>query len=250
MIASLMMYLRPETAAANVRYWDLIRAALQRRGIAAPVTLSNDKDPLTVWSDAGLVLSQTCGMPYRLFLHDSVTLVGTPDFGVPGCPSGYYHSVAVVRKDAESSQLRDFRQARLAFNERHSQSGFAAAYSASRRASFWFENRLATGGHLASAKAVAEGRADIAFLDAVTWRLIERYEGFASLLRPLMQTECTPGLPYITALKDRATEIAAAVEEAITSLTPEDRDVLGLLGLVRIKPEDYLAIPNPPEDAG
>ncbi|MBT5852041.1 MAG: hypothetical protein HOH36_16560, partial [Acidimicrobiaceae bacterium] len=47
-----------------------------------------------------------------------------------------------------------------------------------------------------------------------------------------------------------ADAIFAAVERAILELTATDRAILGLVGLVRIPAEDYLAIPNPPESAG
>ena len=77
MIASLMMYARPELEAPHARYWQAIRAALAARGIAAPAALSNDAPEFEVWEDPALVLSQTCGMPYRTRLHGRVTLVGT-----------------------------------------------------------------------------------------------------------------------------------------------------------------------------
>jgi ABC-type phosphate/phosphonate transport system substrate-binding protein len=249
MIASLMMYARPELAGATERYWALIREALGARGIAAPERLTNEGDPWAVWQAPDLVLSQTCGMPYRTRLAGQVALVGTPDFGVPGCPPGYYHSVIVVRADDLREELSAFRAARFAYNERGSQSGYAAPYQATKEAGFWFEDRLQTGGHLHSARAVAEARADIAALDAVTWRLIQRYEDFAGDLRVLCETAPTPGLPYITALKAQREEVAEAVRAAIATLQEEDRAALGLRGLVQIPESAYLAIPNPPDGA-
>jgi hypothetical protein len=96
MIASLMMYARPELDPALGRYWQLIRRALAERGIDAPPALSNDAEEFAVWEAPDLVLSQTCGMPYRLRLHGSVSLIGTPDFGIEGCDPGYYRSAVVV----------------------------------------------------------------------------------------------------------------------------------------------------------
>ena len=179
MIASLMMYARPELEAAHRRYWALIRDALAARGIDAPETLSNDIEEFAVWEAPDLILSQTCGMPYRLSLHGKVQLVGTPDFGVEGCPPGYYRSAIVVRADDARLDLAAFRDARFAYNQTISQSGYAAPYAVAQRHGFWFANREQSGGHIKSAKAVAEGHADIAAIDAVTWRLIERYDDFA-----------------------------------------------------------------------
>ena len=59
MIASLMMYLRPETAEAHARYWALICEELAARGIAAPETLNNKAEEFTVWKAPDLTLSQT-----------------------------------------------------------------------------------------------------------------------------------------------------------------------------------------------
>ena len=117
MIASLMMYLRPETAGATARYWALIRDELATRGIAAPEELSNEVEEFAVWKAENLILSQTCGMPYRLCLHDCVTLIGTPDLGVEGCLPGHYNSVFVVRADDPRETISDFRTARFAYNQ-------------------------------------------------------------------------------------------------------------------------------------
>ena len=247
MIASLMMYARPELRGPHDRYWALIRSELATRGIDSPVHVSNDIDAATVWTDPALVLSQTCGMPYRLGLHDKVALVGTPDYGLEDCPPGYYRSPIVVRRADPRNALPDFAEARFAYNDTQSQSGFASMYNTTKPLGFWFSDRHASGGHLASARMVAEKRADIAALDAVTWALIQRYDSFASDLRVLGWTEPTPGLPYITAKTANANATFAAVQAAIERLDHADRAALMLKGMVRIAKEDYLAVPNPPE---
>lgn len=247
MIASLMMYLRPETAAATANYWQHIRAALADRGIPTPETLENDRPEFEVWQAPDLVLSQTCGMPYRRWLADQVQLVGTPDYGLPGCPQGHYNSVIVVRALDPRKDLAAFRDARFAYNQTFSQSGFAAPHALARARGFWFSDRRQSHGHQQSARAVAERRADIAALDAVSWRLIQRYDDFAARLRVLCQTPPTPGLPYITGPQTDAAAVFDGVREAIGALSSEDRDILGLTGIHRLAKSAYLAIPNPPE---
>ena len=247
MIASLMMYMRPELDAAHARYWGLIRAELSARGVAAPLALSHDVDEFKVWNDPYLVLSQTCGMPYRKWLHDKVTLIGTPDFGVPDCPPGYYKSAIVVRADDTRGALPDFKDVRFAFNQTFSQSGFAAPYAHTKPLGFWFTDRVQSHSHLSSARAVAEGQADIAALDAVSWRLIARYEPFAERLRVLEWTSPTPGLPYIAAAGADQPATFDAVSAAIAALEGPDRAAMGIQGLIPIPKEAYLAVPNPPE---
>ncbi len=85
MTASLPMYDTPTTRAANDRFWHLIRED--------DTELDRVTDPHVTWMSQHLVLSQTCGLPYRRDLHGRVKLIGTPDYGVRGCPPGYYRSV-------------------------------------------------------------------------------------------------------------------------------------------------------------
>jgi ABC-type phosphate/phosphonate transport system substrate-binding protein len=92
---------------------------------------------------------------------------------------------------------------------------------------------------------VRDAKADIAAIDAVTWRLIERYDNWAEQLRVLASTPATPGLPYICASAVDARLVADAVADAIGSLTASDQQALGLHGLVRISAADYLAVPSP-----
>jgi ABC-type phosphate/phosphonate transport system substrate-binding protein len=246
MIASLMMYDRPEVAAEHAAYWSLIRAALARRGIAAPVVLANDAPVFEVWKAPDLVLSQTCGLPYRMFLADQVTLVGTPDFGIEGCPPGYYRSTVVVRADDPRETLADFADARLAYNQSHSQSGYGAIHVSARAAGFRFRDMTESGGHARSAQMVAGGKADIAALDPQTWRFICRYDHIAAQLRVLTHTMPTPGLPYITGKAQDADVIFDAVTEAIEALNPAQRAALDLRGIVRLPQDAYMTLEIPP----
>lgn len=248
MIASLPMYDRPETAGANDRFWALIRDRLRASGIAAPERLSRGTaDPFAEWEAPDLVLSQSCGFPYRARLHGRVTLVGTPDYGVEGCAPGYYCSRIVARVDDPRGALSEFEGARLAFNDPGSQSGWAALASHAPRLARG--PLLHTGAHAASARAVAGGRADLAALDAVSWALIARAEPFAARLRVVASTPPSPGLPLIAARGADAAALFDAVAAAIAALSEEDREVLLLRGLVRIPVEAYLAVPTPPPPA-
>lgn len=246
MIASLPMYYRAEVAPAHDRFWALIRAQLSVIGIDCPAELSVGDDESAAWTDPGLVLSQTCGMPYRNGLHGHVTLVGTPDYDLEGCEPGWGRSAFVVRNDDDRSTVSDFSDAVFAYNQGHSQSGFSAPYHHVAELGFWFERRHHAGQHLASARAVADGTADIAAIDVVTLRLIERYEPFVDKLTVIDHTPPNPGLPFITSSAHPQPVVFAAVMLAIEGLSDDDRDTLGLEGIVEIPAETYLAVPNPP----
>lgn len=246
MIASLPMYDRPELRAETDRYWALIRQELAARGIDAPEALSRgDEALLPHWESPDLILSQTCGFPYRARLHGQVTLVGTPDFGNEGCAPGYYRSVLIARADDVRDGFAAFDGARIAYNDGLSQSGWAAPINHAAARGVRLLPGVETGSHRASFRAVAEGRAELAAIDALTWRLIREFED-TSAVKVVGATDPTPALPYITAKGRDAAAIFDAVAAAIARLPQADRDRLHLRGIVRIPADEYLAVPIPP----
>ena len=246
MIASLPMYDRPETAEANDRLWDGIARALRARGLEAPAALDRTTGLWETWLSPDLLLSQTCGFPYRARLHGRVALVATPVCDLPDAPPGHYYSVLVARRADRRRDLAAFDGACLAYNDPLSQSGWAAPMAEAAAAGRAFGRTLATGAHRASAHAVAEGAADIAAIDALTWRMIRRWDGIAADLREIAATSSTPALPWITSPAADAPLIAEALSEALSALAGPDRDRLGLLGAVRLDPAAYLGVRTPP----
>ncbi|MCX7889188.1 MAG: PhnD/SsuA/transferrin family substrate-binding protein [Rhodobacteraceae bacterium] len=245
MIATLPMYDWAEVRPATDRYWGLIRDALRDHGLPAPEALDRSGGYTEAWLRPDLVLSQTCGLPYRAALHGRVTLVGAPDYGLPDTPPGYYHSVLVVAADREGTPA-DFFGARLAINGFDSQSGWGAPQNFAAAAGAAFADIVVTGAHVHSAQAVAEGRADIAAIDAQSWRLVERHRPvWAARLRILARTPPTPATPYITALSHDPAPYALAVASAIAALSEADRAALDLRGFERVPASAYLAVPTP-----
>lgn len=244
MIAALPMYDRPETAAANSRLWALLRDALRADRLPAPDRLSRPTDLWALWQAPDLVLAQTCGLPFRARLKDRVQLVGTPDYQLPGCAPGYYTSVLVARKSDAGQPLDSFAQRIFAYNDGGSQSGWAAPVA---HAPFLAHApRIETGSHRASAKAVAEGAADLAALDAQSWRMMQRWDDTAAQLVEITRTAPTPGLPLICANSLPAARIATAARAAIAALSPQHRATLDLQGLADIPMDLYLSVPTPP----
>ena len=83
---------------------------------------------------------------------------------------------------------------------------------------------------------VAAGGADLAAVDAVSWRYARRFLPEAGRLRVLMLTDPTPGLPYIAA-KGADTGPRAAALEAAGGV-----EELGLIGFARMDGDDYEVI--------
>lgn len=246
MIASLPMYDRPEMAGATDRFWALIRDRLRAAGHPAPDALTRRGRIADHWTAPDLILSQTCGLPYRTGLHGRVTLVGTPDYALPGCRPGYYRSLLVARLDDARNSPAAFQDAPLAYSDPDSQSGWAALANHAAELGLRLRPALRTGSHAASARAVVAGTADWAAIDAMTWRLLQRWEPCTASLRVIGATPPTPGLPLIAGPGADAAALRAAIRGAIAALAPPDRAALGLAGLADIPAETYLAVPVPP----
>jgi len=244
MIASLPMYDRAQTAGANDALWSAIQAELGY----GPAALTRGGDIWMQWRDPTLLLSQTCGLPYRAKLHNEVQLVGTPDYGVTGCAPGWYRSVLVSRKD-DPRVLKEFDGACLAFNEPLSQSGWAAPMAFAAKHDITFGSGIKTGAHVASAQAVAKGQADLAALDVLTWAMIKDYDAFARDLRVVDLTDPTPGLPYVTAKGQDAAQIFTSIEKAIAGLPQAIKARLHLKGIVALPHSVYMDmdLPDPPD---
>lgn len=242
MIAGLPMYDRPELRDAHNRLWAAIRANLG----FGPQSLSSPTDMASFWQSDDLLFGQTCGMPYRTFLHDRVQLVGTPDYGIEGCSPGYYRSVVIVHADSDIREFGELAEKRIAYNEALSQSGWAAIIAEMEYADMRPSSGLQTHAHINSAQAVSKKLADYAAIDAHTWALMCRYQtDLTRSLRVVHWTSPTPALPYICATRFDAQAIFHAVQNALNTLPPSVSETLGIRGIIKIAKQDYLDVLTP-----
>jgi ABC-type phosphate/phosphonate transport system substrate-binding protein len=247
-IATLQMYDLPEVRAATDDWWAGLARALRRAGLSeVPARLTRDGPPEGPWRDPGFLLGQTCGYPLMHGLAGVVQVVATPAYRAPGCQGPRYRSVFLVREDEAARSLAELRGRIAAVNSPQSQSGYSALRSAVAplaRDGRFFSRVIETGGHVQSARAVAEGRADLAALDCVTYALLAQYRPAAVAgLRVLDQSEAAPGLPYVTRadapadlvvrLRDGLAE--AAADRALAAA----RETLLLTGVEVLAPSTY-----------
>lgn len=215
------MYDWPEVAEATDALWAALRDSLRLAGFDPPETLTRADDPKVLWRDPDLLLGQTCGLPFALGMCGDADLVATPCHAAKGCNGPLYRSALIVRRDDPAETLAELEGRRSAINARHSYSGYAAFGAAIARAFGShppFSGIVATGGHRASVAAVAEGRADIAAIDCISWALAERHDRHHTIgLRILGWTDPAPGLPLITAGGRSETE-RAALRDAVLSV--------------------------------
>lgn len=151
----------------------------------------------------------------------------------------------VTHKEDTRKKITDYKNTLFTYNGKGSQSGYAAAFFHCKKHGFFFENQICSGGHLNSARMVADKKADIAYIDPISLAYMEKYDNFFHELRILDWTTPTPGLPYISNKNSAQETIFNAIEETINELSADIRDLLFLKGIVLISREDYLTIPNP-----
>lgn len=222
------MYDWPEVSHIWDAFWDNLRKKLAGRTDNLPKLLSRSEYIDTQWKDSNLLLGQTCGWPYVSRLADKAALVGTLDFRFSNCPAGYYHSVLICSENAEMHHSAEAIEKvlsgdlRFGVNGINSQSGFRAfrdlptAHPLSLDS---ISNMVTTGSHRNSIKAVAEGHADIALIDAISLELACAFEPAAESIRKLAHTQPRPGLPFITSRKNvhLAPVLKQTIEEVLVA---------------------------------
>jgi ABC-type phosphate/phosphonate transport system substrate-binding protein len=234
-IAHLLMYDVSKNYQAHQRLWQAFRDLMPN----APALTRHSDNLLSDWLNPELFFSQTCGLPFRASLRRHVKLIATPNNNIENCAPGFYHSVILARKGSAPDLIKnDFV---LAYNEPQSQSGWAAPQSIGISG----KSQLCTGGHAASALALTKGIADIAAIDALTWRFLCRDWDKASQLEVVTTTPPTPSLPYITALKNDAKTLYQNLKKAILGIDKKDQETLQIFGLVNIAEQDYMEYPLP-----
>lgn len=213
-IAALPMYDWPEARAETDAEWAAIRARLLAAGVPAPQHLTRGIDMHAIWRQPNLIFAQTCWGPLELGLVPDVTVIGQPDYSAFEGGAGELYSAAIVMRrgyrpqperkgTAAAIPLDLVRGKRFAFNSEDSMSGILAITRDLSAIGESFETvfaeRIETGAHRASIRAVAEGKADVCTIDCRSWALAKRFEPATQTLEVVGWTGMRKGLPYIAA---------------------------------------------------
>ncbi len=248
MIASLPMYARLSNRAAHDAFWRLVRDDLRDRGIAAPDQLDHEIDHMASWAHPDLALGQICNLPLRAQFKDHVTTIGTADYGLAGCPPGYYRSVFVVRRDCTATRPEQMAKTRFVFNDPLSQSGYGSAQLWAQDHGIQFTPFARTGSHRASIAAVATGDGDIAAIDAQTWWIEQAETQQTAELKVIGYTKPSPGMTFITRKGQDFRPYFAAISDAIAQLSPDHVAILRLKSIIAL-PNSAYDLPFPPKQS-
>jgi ABC-type phosphate/phosphonate transport system substrate-binding protein len=247
-LASLPMYDFPDLREAHDALWRSIAARLQAlEMVHAPPALLREEAGEAALGDPRLLLSQTCGYPLALGLRPGVRVVTTPGYRARGCQGPFHRSVVLVRMNDKAMNLSDLRGRRLAFNAPDSNTGvnlLRAEIAPMALSRPFFGAVIETGAHVRSVAAVAEGVADVAAVDCVTWALLERSSpALCGRLRVLAWTMAGLGLPLVTGPETSLAEIELlrqAIEAAVADRALADvRRTLLLHAVYRTSEVEY-----------
>ncbi|NNE24071.1 MAG: PhnD/SsuA/transferrin family substrate-binding protein [Rhizobiales bacterium] len=212
MIASLGMYDWPEARAETDRLWAGIAAALREQGFSqVPETLERSTCVKTHWRSPDLLISQTCGYPLTHEFDGYLELLAAPIYGVEGCTGAEYTSAIVVNKASDFAVPADLKGAHATYNGEDSLSGHLALRSvfAPLADNGRFFGRLSrSGGHPASMQMIADGKADVAAIDCISFAFGRKHRShITDNLRVIAYSPSAPALPYVTRTGRPQTEL-------------------------------------------
>lgn len=235
------MYDRAENADAHDRLWNAIHAEAMTRGVALPEHLTRGVSEDALWSAPDLILGQICNLPFRQTYYDRLHVIGAMDYGVDHLDAGFYDSVIITRPehiDADVSKLR------FAYNATESNSGWDAAHLWAEKNTTQLNPTLETGGHRASLKAVAQGQADIAALDCITFRQCLKWDAEAHAVVVKDRTAATPGMLLVTTKPDLKTALFDIFNTVLSRIDPTEPNALGLTKIVPIDAQTVQNLPK------
>ena len=213
------------------------------------VELKFDHDPASL-REPGLWFGHTCGYPLMTQLQPDFMPFCVPLFDVPGTEDKLYSSRIIATADGTVDSLETSRGRVCAMNNSDSNSGMNVlrhALADLARGEPFFNRVLTTGGHLHSLQAVAEGEADIAAIDCVSYQLIaDAQPGLARKVKVIAETVKTCGLPLVMPQERyESTDIGRMVDDlnrALESCYEEAGEILHLDGFAEVRLPDYDSI--------
>jgi ABC-type phosphate/phosphonate transport system substrate-binding protein len=229
---------------------DTLAAFAQASGVTDAAILDEPYGNLmALWRRNDLLLSQTCGYPYRVLgLADTVRLIATPMFDAECCQGPRYRSAIMVSSAAwaqGATSLAACRGLRAACNSDDSHSGMNAlrhAVAEHAQEGRFFGSVTWTGSHIDSLHALASGLADVAAVDCVTLALLrDAHPDLLANVQTIGMTASAPGLPLIasrTLDEGRAAMLRDALDGACAADVMRAR-ALRLRGFARLGQHDY-----------
>lgn len=217
--AALPMYDWPEVRDRTRAFWQGVRervAGLPE--LSHPVEM---EDLLAIWRDPATVMTECCWGTVDLGMCTVQQILAQRNYdGVPGGDGLNYRSALVMRSGevaqpaARAVLPQGIEGLKWAANQPDSRSGWLGI---AEDAALSAEEVLWTGAHRESIRKIAEGQADIAAIDCLSWQLAQAYEPAAKGLVVVGWTAPRPGIFFTTGI-DTPPELAQALRGALLAM--------------------------------
>jgi ABC-type phosphate/phosphonate transport system substrate-binding protein len=240
-LANLGMYPFADVRWAVDRFWEAVAERLEW----APRQLDWDIDLHESWGRDDLVVGHTCGWPLVTQLRDRVRVIGAFAHATPEAEGHAYRSVLVARWPGEPADLGG---SRAAVNATDSLSGWVSLVTAVHGpGAEWDGDVVVTGSHVESLRAVADGRADVASIDSVTWWHARRtMADVVSELAEVGVGPLVPSLPLVTSRHtsdSRLRELRVAmIDTVFDPLVEPAARAMCVAGFVPLDIDQYLPL--------
>lgn len=212
-LANLGMYPFADVRWAFDRFWEAVTERLDW----VPERLDWSVDLHDSWLHDDLVVGHTCGWPLVTRLRGQVRVIGAFAHATPEAEGHAYRSVLVARWPGSPADLAGQRAAVNGFDSLSGWVSLVAAVHGPGGA--WAGDVVVTGSHVESLRAVADGRADIASIDGVTWWHARRaMPDVVSGLAEVGVGPLVPSLPLVTSRLTsdaRLRELSVAIVDAV-----------------------------------
>ncbi|WOJ89043.1 PhnD/SsuA/transferrin family substrate-binding protein [Methylocapsa polymorpha] len=179
--------------------------------------------------------------------RNSARIVAAPRYTSRGCDGFQHRSIFIVNAKSDFEMLSDLRGGVCAVNGFDSNTGMnllRATIAPLAESKSFFGSVVVTGSHVASVQAVANGRADLAAIDCVTFAHLECFEPkLTARVRQIGQSVLAAAPPFITAWKtDDAT--LAVLRRALNEVASDPelgfiRSALLIGGFEFVSESDY-----------
>ena len=201
---------------------------------------------MKMWRSNDMGLSQSCGLPFMEELHQFVNVIGTPTWTDVSDERGRYQTVIVVRKSLGVSSIAEVGGLRPVVSNTQSLSGWCSlgvALSEVTTEPSFVQPFTQSGGHAKSLRMLQDDEADIASIDAATFRLLSRHHSaLTNNTRVIGRGPLVPATPFIISKTCGIStgKVFQAVEEVFQRPSLQEAlDHIGMSGFVRLANSDY-----------
>lgn len=237
-VAALPWYDGPSTYASFDDFWRVVGRVLLTDGVeGVPVELERNMPVETQWRHRNLLVSQCCGLDLFFDSTRDLEPFAVPVFESLDCADGMYYSHVV------SAARQTPVHPRLAINSPTSRSGHAALLA-------WLNDRdldwtiaIHSGSHAQSVAALRSGTADVAAIDAFTWRHLD-HEG----LHVIGRTSDVLAPPFVRRADSDVP--APTLIRAFAAAGTEAGPAVGIHSVMPVARRDYDAVATEARNVG